>query len=61
MGVVSEGDYDIEKELVSSFPIKCKGDWKYEVVKDIKLNDNKKNKIKKCVDDLQSEASEIVI
>ena len=61
MGVVSEGDYDIDKDLVSSFPIKCTGNWKYEVIKDIKLNEGKKTKIKKCVEDLQSEASEIVV
>ena len=61
MGVVSDGDYDIPKELVSSFPIKCKGNWNYEVIKGIELNDNKKEKIKKCVKDLQCEASEIVI
>ena len=61
MGVVSDGDYDIPKELVSSFPIKCKGNWNYEVIKGIELNDNKKEKIKKCVEDLQGEASEIVV
>jgi hypothetical protein len=46
---------------VSSFPIKCIGDWKYEVVKGIELNDGKKEKIKKCVEDLEGEASEIVV
>jgi malate dehydrogenase len=61
MGVVSNGDYDIDKGLVCSFPLKCKGDWKYEVVKGINLNDGKKEKIKKCVEELSSEASEIVI
>ena len=61
MGVVSNGDYDIPKELVSSFPIKCIGDWKYEVVKGIELDDGKKEKIKKCVEDLEGEASEIVV
>ena len=59
--LVSEGDYDIPKELVSSFPIKCTGNWKYEIVKGIVLNEGKKEKINKCVKDLESEASEIVI
>lgn len=61
MGVVSNGDYDIPKDLVSSFPIKCTGNWKYEIVQGITLNDGKKEKIKKCVQDLEGEASEIVI
>jgi malate dehydrogenase len=61
MGVVSNGDYDVDKGLVCSFPLKCKGDWKYEVVKGINLNDGKKEKIKKCVEELLNEASKIVI
>ena len=61
MGIVSNGDYDVSKGLVCSFPIKCNGDWKYEVVTGIKLNDGKKEKIKKCVEELESEAKEIVV
>ncbi len=61
MGVVSNGDYDVDKGLVCSFPLKCNGDWKYEVVKGISLSDGKKEKIKKCVEELSSEASEIVV
>ena len=61
MGVVSNGDYDVDKGLVYSFPLKCNGDWKYEVVKGISLSDGKKEKIKKCVEELSSEASEIVV
>ena len=61
MGVVSNGDYDVTKDLVCSFPLKCKGNWKYEVVTGINLNDGKKQAIKKCVEELTSEASEIVI
>ena len=61
MGIVSNGDYDVSKGLVCSFPIKCKGDWKYEVVTGIKLTDGKKEKIKKGVEELESEAKEIVV
>ena len=61
MGVVSDGDYDVTKGLVCSFPIKCKGGWNHEVIKGINLNEGKKEKIKKCVEELASEASEIVI
>lgn len=61
MGVVSDGDYDVTKGLVCSFPLKCKGNWQYEVVKGINLNNNKKETIKKCVEELQSEANDIVI
>ena len=61
MGVVSEGDYDVTKGLVCSFPLKCKGNWKFEVVNGIDLNNNKKEYIKKCVEELQSESNEIVV
>ena len=61
MGIVSNGEYDISKGLVCSFPIKCKGDWKYEIVTGINLNAGKKEKIKKCVEELESEANDIVI
>ena len=61
MGIVSEGDYDVTEGLVCSFPIKCKGNWNFEVVKGINLNDGKKERIKKCVEELKSENNEIVV
>jgi malate dehydrogenase len=61
MGIVSEGDYDVTEGLVCSFPIKCKGNWNFEVVKGINLNDGKKERIKKCVEELESENNEIVV
>lgn len=61
MGIVSNGDYNVTKGLVCSFPLKCKGDWKFEVVDGINLNDGKKERVKKCVEELESEANDIVI
>ena len=61
MGIVSNGDYNVTKGLVCSFPLKCKGDWKFEVVDGINLNDGKKKRVKKCVEELESEANDIVI
>ena len=61
MGILSEGDYDVTEGLVCSFPLKYKGNQNYEVVKGINLNDGKKARIKKCVEELESEASEIVV
>ncbi len=46
MGVFSKGDYGVEKGLYSSFPVKCSGNFKYEIVKNFKLSDFGKNKVK---------------
>lgn len=59
MGVVSNGEYDVEKELVCSFPVKCKGEWKYEIVSGITLKDEKKQMILNSVKELIEEAKEI--
>lgn len=61
MAVVSQGEYNVSKGLVFSFPTKCFGNWKYEVFKDINLNDNKINKIKINIDELNQEFNEIEI
>lgn len=59
MGIISEGDYDIRKELMCSFPLKCNGDWKYEVVKELNLSEKTKAKIAATVKELIEEEKEI--
>lgn len=59
MGVVSNGEFDVPKDFICSFPIKCKGDWKYEIIKDINLNEDKKKMIMISVKELEDEAKEI--
>ena len=38
MGVLSEGDYNIPKDLISSFPVRCLPNFKYKIVKDFPLS-----------------------
>lgn len=59
MGVVSEGEYGVTKDLIFSFPVKCKGNWEIEIVKDIEINEEKKDKINVSVKELEKEAKEI--
>ena len=55
MGVPSEGDYDIPKGLWTSLPVKCKGNFKYEIVRDVPLSNFCKEKIKGTVKELEEE------
>lgn len=52
--VYSEGDYDIEKGLITSFPIRTDGK-KWEIVQGISLNDYSKAQIQKSIDELKAE------
>lgn len=59
MGVFSDGTlYEVPDGIFFSFPVICK-DGKYEIVRDLKLSEIAKEKIKRCVDDLLEERSEI--
>jgi len=55
MGVVSDGDYDIPKGLWTSLPVRCLGNFKYEVIKNIPLSQFCKEKIKETVKELEEE------
>lgn len=61
MGVYSEGEYDTTKGLIYTFPIKCKGNWSYEIIKNIEINEEEKKVINACNEELNEEASEIEI
>jgi malate dehydrogenase len=53
--VVSDGSYGVAKGLVSSFPLRSKGDGGYEIVKNVPLNDLAKAKLAATVAELEKE------
>ena len=53
--VVSDGSYGVAKGLVSSFPLRSKGDGGYEIVKNVALNDFAKAKLAATVAELEKE------
>jgi len=58
MAVVSDGSYDVDEGLVSSFPVTCEGgDW--SIVEGVELNDFSKEKIGMTVDELRGERDSV--
>ena len=53
--VVSDGSYGVPKGLVSSFPLRSKGDGGYEIVKNVSLNDFAKEKLTATIAELEKE------
>ena len=53
--VVSDGSYGVAKGLVSSFPLRSKGDGGYEIVKGVSLNDFAKGKLTATIAELEKE------
>ena len=49
MGVVSEGDYNIPKGLWTSLPVRCLGNFKYEIIRDVPTTEFCKAKITETV------------
>ena len=58
MAVVSDGSYDVDEGLVSSFPITCDG-GEWSVVEGVELNDFSKEKIAITVDELRGERDSV--
>ncbi|MGI8957838.1 MAG: malate dehydrogenase [Chthoniobacterales bacterium] len=54
VAVCSDGSYGVEKNLISSFPIRSK-DGKWEVVQDVPINDFSRSKIDASVNELKEE------
>ncbi|MCY4325689.1 MAG: malate dehydrogenase [Betaproteobacteria bacterium] len=54
MAVVSQGEYEIEKGLVYSYPCTCQ-DGKYQVVERLKTSDFARTKMKETEDELKQE------
>jgi malate dehydrogenase len=56
VAVCSDGSYDVEKELISSFPVRVRG-GKWEIVQDLPINDFSRAKINASVAELKEERS----
>ena len=58
MGVISDGNpYSVAEDLIYSFPCKIKAGGKYEIVKDLQLNEVEKKKLKETEEELVNEKS----
>jgi len=53
--VVSDGSYDVPKGLVSSFPLRSRGDGSFEIVKGVKLDEFAGGKVKATIAELEKE------
>jgi malate dehydrogenase len=58
MGVYSNGEYGIEKDIVFSFPVECKN-GKYKIIKNLKIDDFVRNKMKDSEKELLNEKIKI--
>jgi malate dehydrogenase len=56
VAVCSDGSYGVEKELISSFPVRSRGE-KWEIVQNVPINDFSRSKIDASVAELQEERS----
>ncbi len=56
VGLCSDGSYNVEKNLISSFPVKVRG-GKWEIVQKLPLNDFSRAKIDQSVAELKEEKS----
>ena len=56
VAVCSDGSYDVEKGLISSFPIRSSGN-KWQIVQDVPLNDFSQAKVDASVNELKEEKS----
>ena len=56
VAVCSDGSYDVEKDLLSSFPVRVRG-GKWEIVQNVPINDFSRAKIDKSVAELKEEKS----
>jgi len=53
--VVSDGSYGVPKGLISSFPLRSKGDGGYEIVRDVKLDTFATGKLAATIAELEKE------
>jgi malate dehydrogenase len=56
VAVCSDGSYGVEKDLISSFPIRVRG-GKWEIVQKVPINDFSRDRIDKSVAELKEEKS----
>jgi malate dehydrogenase len=58
VAICSDGSYGVEKDLISSFPVRVRG-GKWEIVQKLPINDFSRDKIDKSVAELKEEKSEV--
>ena len=56
VAVCSEGSYNVDKDLISSFPVRVRG-GKWEIVQKVPLNEFSRGKIEKSIAELKEEKS----
>jgi malate dehydrogenase len=56
VAVCSDGSYDVEKDLISSFPVRVRG-GNWEIVQNLSINKFSRDKIDKSVAELKEERS----
>lgn len=56
VAVCSDGSYDVDKGLISSFPVRVRG-GKWEIVQNLPINDFSRDKIDKSIAELKEEKS----
>jgi malate dehydrogenase len=56
VAVCSDGSYDVEKDLISSFPVRVRG-GNWEIVQNLSINKFSREKIDKSVAELKEERS----
>ena len=55
VAVCSNGEYGTQAGLLTSFPIRTKGDGSWEIVPGVELNDYSKGKVQASIDELKGE------
>lgn len=55
MGVPSNGDYGIPKDIVFGFPVNCTGNGKYELIKGLEVDDFSKTRLAATLKELEEE------
>jgi malate dehydrogenase len=58
VAICSDGSYNVEEDLISSFPVRVRS-GKWEIVQKLPLNDFSRDKIDKSVAELKEEKSEV--
>ncbi len=59
MGVPSNGEYGIPKDIIFGFPTVCTGAGRYEIVKDLAIDDFSKAKIAATLKELEEERAAV--
>jgi malate dehydrogenase len=53
--VRSNGEYDVDEGLISSFPVRLEGGGSYEIVEGLEIERFAREKIERTVDELRGE------